>query len=87
MCRPGGLRKWKFFGKHENNCPHCLMIKYSTGNDVIPNKHRKNCKSCTTNMSWKVKVSCCPVCPIYTLCPVCPVCSVSPVLVAKYISK
>ena len=40
-------------------------------------KHRKNCKSCSTQVTWRVKLnvrSVCHVCPIRPDCPVFPVC-------------
>ena len=60
----GHLRSMNGISRYCPNCPLWPLIC----------KHRKNCESCPTQVSWKVLM------PInFFVCPVCPVCPVLPV--------
>ena len=74
---------------------HCAQVRWWTTTSSPPpsswrwekEKHRKNCESCPTQLSCKVKfksinhVLVCAVCPtpVYLVYPVCPVCLACPV--------
>ena len=52
----------------------CLVFTSSTYNRYMPSSIcRKNCESCPSQVSWKVKLKChCfPVCPAFSVCSVC----------------
>ena len=87
MCCERELTRW---------VKHCAQVRWWTTTSSPPpsssrwgkEKHSKNCESCPTQVSWKVKfksinyvLPLCPVCstPVYPVHPVCPVCLACPV--------
>ena len=60
--------RWSLSGHNSESCFH-LNFHLKNGKKHENNKHRKNCESCPTQVTWKVKFKCkfcrsCLSCPL-----------------------